>query len=125
LENPEVERIGWSEGTVWLDAAASKKGRSTSVGTNGFRGVPEAVWNFHIGSYQVCEKWLKDRKGRTLSQDDIAHYQKIVVALTETIRLMKEIDEVIDAHGGWPAAFSKSRRSSVASAPTADAGFGL
>ena len=66
----------------------------------------EDVWNFHIGGYQVCEKWLKDRKGRTLSKDDIAHYQKIVVALTETIRLMKEIDEVIDQHGGWPGAFS-------------------
>ena len=49
-------------------------------GTIGFRGVPEDVWNFHIGGYQVCEKWLKDRKGRTLSKDDIAHYQKIVVA---------------------------------------------
>jgi hypothetical protein len=68
--------------------------------------VPEAVWNFHIGGYQVCEKWLKDRKGRTLSKDDIAHYQKIVVALSETIRLMKEIDKVIDKHGGWPGAFA-------------------
>jgi len=48
---------------------------------------------------------LKDRKGRTLSDEDLAHYQKIVVALSETIRLMKEIDEVIDAHGGWPGAF--------------------
>ncbi len=67
--------------------------------------MPEAVWNFHIGGYQVCEKWLKDRKGRTLSKDDIAHYQKIVVALAETIRLMKEIDEVIEEHGGWPGAF--------------------
>jgi hypothetical protein len=67
--------------------------------------VPEDVWNFHIGGYQVCEKWLKDRKGRTLSKDDIAHYQKIVVALAETIRLMKEIDEVIEQHGGWPNAF--------------------
>jgi hypothetical protein len=54
----------------------------------------------------VCEKWLKDRRGRTLSKDDIAHYQKIVVALEETIRLMKEIDEVIERHGGWPSAFA-------------------
>ena len=67
--------------------------------------MPEAVWNFHIGGYQVCHKWLKDRKGRTLSQDDIAHYQKIVVALSETIRVMKEIDETIEKHGGWPGAF--------------------
>jgi hypothetical protein len=63
------------------------------------------VWNFQIGGYQVCHKWLKDRKGRTLSADDIAHYHKIVVALSETIRLMAEIDEVIEQHGGWPGAF--------------------
>ena len=58
--------------------------------------------NFHIGGYQVCEKWLKDRKGRTLTKDDLTHYQKIVVALSETIRLMAEIDAVIEKHGGWP-----------------------
>jgi hypothetical protein len=63
------------------------------------------VWSFQFGGYQVCEKWLKDRKGRTLSKDDIAHYQQIVVALAETIRLMKEIDELIEAHGDWPGAF--------------------
>jgi hypothetical protein len=71
------------------------------------RGVCEDVWNFHIGGYQVCEKWLKDRKGRNLSADDRAHYQKIVVALSETIRLMKEIDAGIEQHGGWPGAFTK------------------
>lgn len=108
-ESPEVDRVGWSEDTVWLDAAATKKGQPGTRGTIGFRGVPEAVWNFHIGGYQVCEKWLKDRKGRTLSADDIAHYQKIVVALAETIRLMKEIDEVIEAHGGWPGAFATAQ----------------
>ena len=69
--------------------------------------MPEAVWNFHIGGYQVCEKWLKDRKGRSLSASDIAHYQKIVVALHETVRLMEEIDVVIEKHGGWPAAFQE------------------
>jgi predicted helicase len=70
-----------------------------------FDGVPEIVWNFHIGGYQVCEKWLKDRRGRTLSEEDILHYQRVVVALNETIRLMGEIDKVIEAHGGWPGAF--------------------
>ena len=64
--------------------------------------MPAAVWNFHIGGYQVCEKWLKDRKGRTLSAEDIEHYQRVVVALNETIRIMGEIDEVIEEHGGWP-----------------------
>jgi predicted helicase len=92
---PEVEKVSWSKNTIWLNKAR----------TSGFRGVREEVWNFHIGGYQICEKWLKDRKGRTLSKGDIAHYQKIVVALSETIRLMKEIDEVIEQHGGWPRAF--------------------
>jgi len=64
-----------------------------------FGGVPKAVWKFHIGGYQVCEKWLKDRKGRKLSYDDTQHYQKIVVSLKETIRLMTEIDELIPS---WP-----------------------
>jgi len=110
---PAVQRVGWSDETVWLDAAATKNGQPVRPGTIGFRGVPESVWNFHIGGYQVCEKWLKDRKGRTLSAEDIAHYQKIVVALTETIRLMKEIDEVIDVHGGWPTAFQPATPSVV------------
>jgi predicted helicase len=70
-----------------------------------FGGVPKEVLEFYIGGYQVCEKWLKDRKGRKLSYDDIQHYQKIVVALNETICLMAEIDKVIDAYGGWPKAF--------------------
>jgi hypothetical protein len=55
-----------------------------------FEGIRPDVWEFHIGGYQVCEKWLKDRRKRTLSYDDINHYQKVVVALGETIRLMKE-----------------------------------
>jgi hypothetical protein len=67
----------------------------------------ENVWNFHIGGYQVCHKWLKDRKGRTLSPDDITHYHHIVIALLETIRLMAEIDDVIEQYGGWPGAFSE------------------
>jgi predicted helicase len=103
--NPEVGRVGWSDETVWLDEAATKRGQPAKSGTIGFRGVPEEVWNFHIGGYQVCEKWLKDRKGRTLTAEDITHYHRIVIALHETIRIMREIDEVIDGHGGWPGAF--------------------
>ncbi|MDO9261680.1 MAG: type ISP restriction/modification enzyme, partial [Flavobacteriaceae bacterium] len=54
-----------------------------------FDNVPEIAWNFYIGGYQPAQKWLKDRKGRTLEFDDILHYQKIIVALSETDRLMK------------------------------------
>jgi predicted helicase len=99
----EVTKVGYTNDTVWINASGTKG--NTTAGTSGFRGVPEAVWNFHIGGYQVCEKWLKDRKGRTLTDEDIAHYHKIVIALTETIRLMAEIDQVIETHGGWPGAF--------------------
>lgn len=105
--NPDVEKVSWSKNTVWVD----------KVQTTGFKGVREDVWNFHIGGYQVCEKWLKDRKGRTLSKDDIAHYQKIVVALSETIRLMKEIDQVIEKHGGWPSAFQSAKDSEMLTEP--------
>ena len=94
----QIENVSYSDETAWIDKARAR----------GFRGVPDEVWNFHIGGYQVCEKWLKDRgpkkgnPGRVLTDEDITHYQKIVVALDETNRLMQEIDKVIDRHGGWP-----------------------
>lgn len=109
LENPrttfmgsrdlEIQKISFENDTVFIDKAQ----------TSGFKGVPVNVWNFHIGGYQVCEKWLKDRKGRTLSDEDIAHYHKIVISLKETIRLMAEIDQVIEQHGGWPGAFATTK----------------
>ena len=107
-----------SAGTVWLDAGktnARERHRATKPGTIGFEGVPEQVWDFHIGGYQVCHKWLKDRKGRTLSAEDITHYQKIVVALNETIRIMAEIDAVIEARGGWPDAFQTGSKAGTTS----------
>jgi hypothetical protein len=67
--------------------------------TQYFEGIQPGVWEFRIGGYQVLNKWLKDRKGRRLSFDDIIHYQKIVVALKETMRLMEEIDALIPS---WP-----------------------
>jgi len=59
-----------------------------------FDNIPLTAWEFYIGGYQPAQKWLKDRKERTLEFDDILHYQKIIVALTETDRLMKEIDKI-------------------------------
>jgi very-short-patch-repair endonuclease len=60
--------------------------------TQYFAYVPLKAWEFYIGDYQPAQKWLKDRKDRKLEFDDILHYQKIIVALNETDRLMKEID---------------------------------
>ena len=102
--NFEVEKVSYSDETVWINRAR----------TQGFQGVSEEVWRFQIGNYQVCEKWLKDRQaksgknphpGLVLTDEDVSHYQKIVVALSETIDIMAEIDEVIEKHGGWPDAF--------------------
>ncbi|MFQ5431020.1 MAG: type ISP restriction/modification enzyme [Nitrospinota bacterium] len=80
----------------------AKKGRVWINKTQYFEGVPPEVWEFHIGGYQVCQKWLKDRKGRKLEYNDFEHYQNIVAALKETIRLMAEIDSAIDSNSGWP-----------------------
>ena len=87
--NPEVERVSYSRDTVWLDKAQ----------TRGFRGVPEAVWNFHIGGYQVCEKWLKDRRGLALSLDDRVHFARIVASIRETLRLVERMDDLVPY---WP-----------------------
>jgi len=91
----------YEAGKVYLD---TRDRRNSSY----FAGVPEEVWEFHIGGYQVCHKWLYDRRetpsqlGRTLTSNDILHYQRLIVAIKETIRLTGEIEEAIERHGGWP-----------------------
>lgn len=80
--SPGYEPVSETHGKVWINDRQY------------FDKVPLVVWEFYIGGYQPAQKWLKDRKGRELSYEDISHYQKIIVALTETARLMKEIDEV-------------------------------
>jgi hypothetical protein len=67
--------------------------------TQYFEGIDPATWAFRVGGYQVLDKWLKDRKGRALSFDDLLHYQRVVVVLAETRRIMATIDERIP---GWP-----------------------
>jgi hypothetical protein len=68
--------------------------------------VPEDVWGLEIGGYQACEKWLKDRRGENLRQQDVARYRMILASLTATRVLAKKIDKVIAANGGWPRAFA-------------------
>jgi predicted helicase len=94
----EVEKISWAKNIIWLDKSC----------TIGFNGVNEDVWNYYIGGYQVCKKWLDDRRkaGIKLSDEDIELYQQIVLVVGETIRLAKVIDRTIIKHGGWPEAFS-------------------
>jgi predicted helicase len=73
-----------------------KDGKVYINDTQLFANVPEVAWNFYIGGYQPAQKWLKDRKDRELSYEDILHYQKIIVALTETERIMGRIDGVLE-----------------------------
>ena len=61
-----------------------------------FDGVPESAWNFFIGGYQPAQKWLKDRKGMTLSFEDVKHYGRIIYVLQQTERLMREIDDIFN-----------------------------
>ncbi len=72
-----VEKVTYRESRVYINEPQY------------FDNVPELAWNFFIGGYQPAQKWLKDRKGRELSYDDIDHYQKIIAVLLETDRLMK------------------------------------
>ena len=79
----KVEKLNFSDdGKVWINK------------NQYFNGVPQTAWEFYIGGYQPAQKWLKDRKGRKLSYDDIAHYQKIIIALAETHRIMGEINKI-------------------------------
>ncbi len=101
---PEVVNIDWSENTVWLDCE-TKKYNDIKKGTYGFKGVTEDIWRFQIGGYQISHKWLKDRKKHILTKDEINHYIKIINTISETIRIMREIDELIESYGGWSEAF--------------------
>lgn len=97
LESPTVEKY-ITQYPVNGDNVVTKPkyqdGKVFINDTQYFANVPEVAWNFYIGGYQPAQKWLKDRKDRKLEFEDILHYQKIIVALTETDRLMKEIDMV-------------------------------
>jgi predicted helicase len=81
------EPNGDAPGRVWINARQY------------FDNVPPHVWGYHIGGFQVCHKWLKDRKGRQLSYDELTHYRGIVSVLARTMELQGEIDEAI---GEWP-----------------------
>lgn len=98
-----VERVryavptGETAGRVWIN------------GTQYFDNVAPDIYQLMVGGYTPAEKWLKDRKGRRLSSDDIAHYRTMIDALVETGQLMTDIDATIERYGGWPAAFESAK----------------
>lgn len=98
LESPKVEKFITTypeAGENLVEKVVYKDGKVYINASQYFGGVPEVAWNFYIGGYQPAQKWLKDRKGRKLTNADIEHYQKIIVALVETEKLMKEIDKEV------------------------------
>ena len=97
LESPTVEKYITKypiDGNNMVIKPNYQNGKVFINDTQYFDNVPETAWNFYIGGYQPAQKWLKDRKDRKLEFEDILHYQKIIVALTETDRIMKEIDKI-------------------------------
>ncbi len=78
-----VEKAVWKDEKVYINK------------NQYFGGVPEVAWNFYIGGYQPAQKWLKDRKGRILTNQDIEHYQKIIMVLLETSKIMGEVDKIL------------------------------
>lgn len=97
LESPKVEQYITQypiDGDNVVGKTKYQDGKVYINDTQYFDNVPLTAWNFYIGGYQPAQKWLKDRQGRTLDFEDILHYQKIIVSLTETDRLMKEVDKL-------------------------------
>jgi len=81
-EGNKVEVVSYKDGKVFVNKDQY------------FEGVTEEVWQYQVGGFQVCDKWLKDRKGRILSLDDIKHYCKVVAVLQKTIEIQKTIDNI-------------------------------
>jgi predicted helicase len=81
--NNDVDKPEYRDAKVWINKQQY------------FDEVPRNVWDFYIGGYQPAQKWLKDRKGRSLNYDEIEHYQKILIALHLTIEIQMQIDKKI------------------------------
>ncbi|MBE0426400.1 MAG: hypothetical protein IBX72_07110 [Nitrospirae bacterium] len=78
----KVEKVGYEKDKVFINIAQY------------FEGIAPEIREYQIGGYQVCEKWLKDRKERVLSLDEIKHYCMVVTALKKTIEVQEEIDRI-------------------------------
>jgi len=99
LESPKLNQFITTYPIVGTDTVEKLAYKNEKVFINSeqyFGNVPEIAWKFYVGGYQPAQKWLKDRKGHTLTNSDIEHYQKIIVAFVETNRIMHEIDKILN-----------------------------
>lgn len=99
MESPEIEEYITSYSISGDNEVIKPEYENNKVYINNtqyFDNVPDVAWNFYIGGYQPAQKWLKDRRGRILSYDEILHYQKIIKALVLTNDIMQQIDEIVE-----------------------------
>lgn len=101
LEEVETEFSEAGDSSVDAVKFVKATGRVCINDTQYFAGIGAPVWEHRIGGYQVCDKWLKDRKGRRLTFADITQFQRIVKAVAESVAVSRQLDQVI---GKWPIA---------------------
>lgn len=92
LDLPVAKFEGEGESKLDKPRYEAETGRVYINAGRWFEGVAPEVWEYRVGGYQVCDKWLKDRKGRVLQLDDIKHYCRVVTAISRTIEVQLEID---------------------------------
>jgi len=109
----EVTKVGEGGKTMRLTAPSASQGRLFINATSYFDAVPVASWEFTIGAYQVCHKWLDDRRKneRSLSDEEIATFRSIVEACGRLVEVSSEIDQCIERAGGWSSLFGSERAS--------------
>lgn len=93
LKNPIAKFSGKDGSRVEKPEYKEKEKRVYINSSQFFENIEPAVWNYQIGGYHVLQKWLKDRKGRVLSSEDVKHYCRVVTVLAKTIIVQKEIDK--------------------------------
>lgn len=97
MEDPDIESLITTYSVVGENMVEKVEYSADKVFINDsqyFGNVSKEAWNFYVGGYQPAQKWLKDRKGRRLTYDDIIYYQKIVKVLIQTEQLMIKIDGI-------------------------------
>jgi predicted helicase len=97
----EIERVSWEDDVLWIDS----KLRQDSSGAAGFKPVSKEVFEFELGGYKVCEKWFKDRRGCTLTEEEISYVKLMLGSISKLIQCQKLIEDVLLEYGDFPNAF--------------------
>ena len=104
-ESHQAEADGSGDWTIAAGYPKYEQGRVLINRQQVLVQVPEPVWSFQVGGHQVCRKWLKDRRGRTLRSDQRQVYHRMIAAIEQTQEITRCIDRTITTLGGWSEAF--------------------